>query len=67
MLESIQSDWNIFNSIPHLQKTDKPAKEKVKRKVDKWISKNKTQLKVKIDNIYKKDYMLIAKAKFQNE
>lgn len=67
VLESIQADWDIFDSIPHLQKTDKPAKEKVKRKVDKWISKNKTQLQVKIDKIYEKDYMQIAKAKFQNE
>lgn len=67
VLESIQADWNIFDSIPHLQKTEQTEKQKVKRKVDKWISKNKTQLKVKIGNIYKDDYKQIEKAKFENE
>ena len=67
VLESIQADWDIFDSIPHLQKTEQPEKQKVKRKVDKWISNNREQLKDKIDNIYKDDYKQIEKAKFKNE
>ena len=67
VLESIQADWNIFDSIPHLQKTEQPDKQKIKRKVDKWISKNKEQLKDKIVNIYKDDYEQIEKVKFKNE